>query len=414
MKPLFRQAVGAASAAILTLALTGTAAQAADFAGTITLGAAVSLTGKYSTNGKNTINGYDLAVERVNDMGGIKIGAKTYKLALKYYDDESTSSRGAELAERLIQQDGIKYVLGPYSSGLTKAIAPITEKYHIPMVEGNGAARGLFENGYKYLFAVLNTSDYYLRPAIELAAEQAEKAGKKPGSLRVAIAVENDNFSRDVRAGILEAVKQYHMQLVIDDQLPPELNDMTATLTKVKALRPDILAVSGHSRGAALAIRQVAAMHVYVPMLALTHCDAAQIIKKFGKDANYALCASQWDRHLTYQGHWFKTPEAFAKDFQKKFNYAPPYQAAESAASVLTFVDAFQRAGSLDPQKVRDALAKTDLMTFYGPIKFDDTGKNTAKSMVLYQVQDQHYKVVAPSKWATTQVVYPAPPWNQR
>ncbi len=189
---------------------------------------------------------------------------------------------------------------------------------------------------------------------------------------------------------------------------------MTATLTKVKALRPDILAVSGHSRGAALAIRQVAAMHVYVPMLAMTHCDAAQIIKKYGKDANYALCASQWDRHLTYQGHWFKTPEAFAQAFQQKFNYAPPYQAAESAASVITFVDAFQRAGSLDSQKVRDALAKTDLMTFYGPIKFDHTGKNVAKSMVLYQVQDQKYKVVAPSQWAATKVIYPAPRWNQR
>lgn len=414
MKQLFRQVAGVAGMAALTVALGATSAQAANFDGTITLGAAVSLTGKYSTNGKNTINGYKLAVERVNNMGGVKIGDKAYKLALKYYDDESTSSRGAELAERLIKQDGIKYALGPYSSGLTKAIAPVTEKYHIPMVEGNGAARGLFTHGYKYLFAVLNTSDYYLRPAVDLAAEQAEKEGKKPSSLRVAIAVENDNFSRDVRAGILEAVKKYHMKLVVDDQLPPDLNDMTATLTKVKALKPDILAVSGHSRGAALAIRQVAAMHVYVPMLALTHCDAAQIIKKFGKDANYALCASQWDRHLTYKGHWFKTPESFAETFQKKYHYAPPYQAAESAASVLTFVDAFQRAGSLDPQKVRDALAKTDMTTFYGPIKFDKTGKNIAKSMVLYQVQDEKYKVVAPSKWATTKVIYPAPRWNKR
>ncbi len=179
MKALFRQAVGATAAAVLAVAL-GTPAQAADFAGTITLGAAVSLTGKYSTNGKNTINGYELAVQRINSMGGVKVGNQAYKLALKYYDDESTSSRGAELAERLIQQDGIKYVLGPYSSGLTKAIAPITEKYHIPMVEGNGAARDLFTHGYKYLFAVLDTSDFYLRPAIDLAAEQAQKAGKSP------------------------------------------------------------------------------------------------------------------------------------------------------------------------------------------------------------------------------------------
>ena len=126
---------------------------------TIVLGAAVSLTGKYSTNGKNTKDGYDLAVNVINDKGGIKVGDKPYKLKVVYYDDESTSARGAQLVERLIGQDHVDFVLGPYSSALTKAIAPVTEKYKMPMVEGNGADRDLFKQGYKYLFAVLNTSD---------------------------------------------------------------------------------------------------------------------------------------------------------------------------------------------------------------------------------------------------------------
>ena len=81
----------------------------------IVLGAAVSLTGKYSTNGKNTKDGYDLAVKMINEKGGVKVGGKTYKLQVKYYDDESTPARGAELAERLIKQDGLKFILGPYS-----------------------------------------------------------------------------------------------------------------------------------------------------------------------------------------------------------------------------------------------------------------------------------------------------------
>ncbi|MGH8713765.1 MAG: ABC transporter substrate-binding protein, partial [Casimicrobiaceae bacterium] len=196
---------------------------------TIVLGAAVSLTGKYSTNGKNTQDGYDLAVKRINEMGGVKVGGKSYKLKVIYYDDESTSARGAQLVERLINQDGVKYVLGPYSSGLTKAIAPVTEKYRVPMVEGNGADRDLFDKGYKYLFAVLNTSDYYLRSAINLAAEEAKKAGKDPKSLKVAIAVENDNFSKDVRDGVAEDAKRWGMKIIIDDKLPPEINDMAAT-----------------------------------------------------------------------------------------------------------------------------------------------------------------------------------------
>ena len=94
----------------------------------IILGAAVSLTGKYSTNGEHTKNGYNFAVERINSMGGVKVGGKTYKFDIIYYDDESNSGRAAQLAERLIKQDGVQYMLGPYSSGLTKAIAPVTEE----------------------------------------------------------------------------------------------------------------------------------------------------------------------------------------------------------------------------------------------------------------------------------------------
>ena len=100
----------------------------------IILGAAISLTGKYSSNGVHTQNGYNLAVDRINDMGGIKVGGKTYKFEIIYYDDESNSGRAAQLAERLIQQDGVQYMLGPYSSGLTKAMSPVTEKYQVPMV----------------------------------------------------------------------------------------------------------------------------------------------------------------------------------------------------------------------------------------------------------------------------------------
>ena len=108
---------------------------------TIILGAAISLTGKYATNGIHAQKGYEFAVKKINDTGGVQVGGKSYKLKVQYYDDESTPARGAQLAERLINQDGIKYMLGPYSSGLTKAIAPVTEKYKIPMVEAEGASR---------------------------------------------------------------------------------------------------------------------------------------------------------------------------------------------------------------------------------------------------------------------------------
>ena len=391
--------------AVLVLAAGTVAAEGED--ATVVLGAAVSLTGKYSVNGKNTKDGYDIAVERINEMGGVKIAGRSHKLKVVYYDDESTPARGAQLAERLINQDGVKFVLGAYSSGLTKAMAPVTEKYKVPHVEGNAAARELFTQGYRYLFAVLSTADYYLRDAVILAAEMAKEHGRNPKDVKIAMAFENDPFSLDVREGVVEEAKKYGMKIVVDDKLPPEINDMAATLTKVKAVKPDLLLVSGHEKGATLVVRQTAEMKVDVPMVASTHCDSAKIAENLAQAADGVLCGSQWDRHLAYQDKWFGSAEQYAQRFEKKFNYPTPYQAAESTAVVLVFADAFARAGSLDPEKVRDALASTDLMTMFAPIKFDSTGKNIAKQMVLYQVLNGTYKVVSPRKWAETKPVWP-------
>src|SRR2546428_13118003 len=202
-----------ASGAIALLLVAAGSAIAKAEGDTVVLGAAVSLTGKYSVNGKNTKDGYDLAVKRINEMGGVKVGGKSYKLEVLYYDDESTPARGAQLAERLIGQDGVKFVLGAYSSGLTKAIAPVTEKYKVPHVEGNGAARELFTQGYRYLFAVLSTSDYYLRDAVNLAAERAKEKGRDPKTLKTALAFEDGAVSLDVRDGILEDAKRYGMHV---------------------------------------------------------------------------------------------------------------------------------------------------------------------------------------------------------
>ena len=411
MKKLYRSILSFVS--VLALVFSFGTANAKVEGDTIVLGAAVSLTGKYSTNGEHTKNGYNLAVKRINDMGGVKVGGKSYKFKVIYYDDESNSKRAAQLAERLIKQDGVKYMLGPYSSGLTKAIAPVTEENKIPMVEANGASRSLFTKGYKYLFAVLSPANQYLEVAIDLAVE---KNGGKP--VRIAQAFEQDAFSQDVRLGVLDAAKRTGSKIIIDDKLPKELNDMAATLAKVKAVKPDVLVVSGHSKGALTAIRQISEMKVDVPMLAMTHCDASKLAKQHGDKSEFALCASQWHKTLTYKDKFFGDGMKYDADFTKAYGYAPPYQAAESSAALLVFKDAFERANSFDTKKVRDALAKTEMQTFYGNIKFGSGGQNTAKPMVLFQVMCKSGKcenvVVAPTKWAAAELIHPVPPWSKR
>lgn len=403
-----RQLIVATCAAAVALAFAGPASARVD-GDTIILGSAISLTGKYSSNGINAQHGYDFAVKKINDMGGVKVDGKMYKLKVVYYDDESTPARGAQLAERLIQQDGVKFMVGPYSSGLTKAIAPVTEKYKIPMVEAEGAARSLFTQGYRYMFAALSTSEQYLASAVALAAEMAEKQGKKPSDVRIAMVFENDPFSLDVRAGVVDDAKKYGMQIVLDDKMPRDLSDISATLTKVKALKPDLLVVSGHEKGATTASRQIKEMKVDVPMIAMTHCEAGKIVQQFGAATDGFLCPTQWSETLTYKDKYFGSSGDYDKAFKAAYpTYKTvPYQVAQASAVVLIWKDAFERANSFDTEKLRDALAATNMETFYGNIKFAPEGNNIAKPMVLRQIQGGQYKVVAPTKWASSKLVYP-------
>ena len=383
MKQFSLKALTAVAAVSTTLAMGGNAFAKVE-GDTIILGSSISLTGKYATNGLHTQRGYDYAVNMINDNGGVMVGGKSYKLAIKYYDDESTPARGAQLAERLIQQDGVEYMLGPYSSGMTKAIAPVSEKFGVPMVEAEGASRSLFTQGYKYLFAVLSTSEQYLASAIDMAAA---KSGD-PSKVRVAMAFEGDPFSMDVRAGVVDKIEEYGMEVVIDDQLPADLSDMSTTLTKVKALRPDILVISGHSKGAATAARQIDEMKVNVDMIALTHCEAAKVQEKFPKASNGFLCPTQWVESINKSDAIFGSAADWNEGFKAAYpSYTSvPYQSAQASAAVYVWKEAFEAANSFDKDAVRDAIAATELETFYGDIKFSDAGNNIAKPMFMRQI----------------------------
>ena len=392
-----RSYVAIAGAVAMTVAGVSAPANAKVEGDTIILGSSISLTGKYATNGLHTQRGYDFAVDTINKAGGVSVGGKSYKLAVKYYDDESTPARGAQLAERLIQQDGVEYMLGPYSSGMTKAIAPVSEKFGVPMVEAEGASRSLFTQGYKYLFAVLSTSEQYLATAIDMAAAERKKNFKSPSEVRVAMAFEGDPFSMDVRAGVVDKINEYGMKIIIDDQLPADLSDMSTTLTKVKALRPDLLVISGHSKGAATAARQIDEMKVNVPMIALTHCEAAKVQEKFPNASTGFLCPTQWVETLSKSDAIFGSASEWNEGFKAAYpSYTSvPYQSAQASAAVYVWKEAFEAANSLDKDAVRDAISAVEMETFYGDIKFSENGNNIAKPMFMRQIgSDGSYTLV--------------------
>lgn len=139
------------------------------FDGTLLFGAPLSLTGSTAKEGGLTRDGYELWKETYNAAGGIRAGSKRYRIETKYYDDESNAQKSATLAEKLINEDKVNFLLGPYGTSATLQVSTVAEKNKIPMIEGNGAAESIFEQGYQYTFGVLSPARNYLRGVIDLA-----------------------------------------------------------------------------------------------------------------------------------------------------------------------------------------------------------------------------------------------------
>jgi branched-chain amino acid transport system substrate-binding protein len=394
----------------LALLLASLPALAAD---TIVFGAAISITGKTAKEGEYTRDGYQFAIDKINEMGGIQVGGKKYTVALKFYDDETKPERTAQLIEKLINEDKVNLLLGPYGSSPTGTAAPIAERYKIPMVEANGAAESVFSKGYTYSFMILSPAKLYLRGIIDAVRS------KDPTVKTVAILGENESFSKEVAQGAAEYAKEKGMEVVYDELYPSNTQDVSALLTAIKGKNAQVILGSGHLQDSLLIVKQARDLNVSPKAMGFSVGPSSPEFRaNLGKSADYIYGATQWTEALRYNGNdpW-KTPKAFGDAFRAKHpDYKViPYQVAESAVAVIAYQKAIEKAGSLDPSKVRDALAANDLSTFYGRVKFDSRGVNVFKPMAVEQYQpDGNKYTVWPADVAEKAALYPMLPWDKR
>lgn len=375
---------------------------------TITIGAAISLTGKTFKEGEYVRDGYQLWVEAINARGGLELGGRRHRVRLIYYDDESRPQRTAELIERLIVDDGVDFLVGPYASEPTAAAAAVAERYNVPMVEPNGAAESIFSQGYRYTFGIQTPAPAYLRGVIDLVLHQ------DPAARTVAIIGEDESFSREVARGAAEYAGQRGMRVVSIAFYPPDTQDVSPYLDTMKGESPDLLLGAGHLQDALLVVRQARAIGLRPKAMGFSVGPSTpQFRRHLGADANYILGATQWTSALSYAGEdiW-GTPQAYAAAFKARYpqHSEIAYQAAESSAALVVLQRAIEQVGRLDREAVREALAATDMMTFFGRIKFDDRGLNVFKPMAVEQLHPDGMKyTVFPVEVAERAAIYPIP-----
>ena len=379
-----------------------------EFAGTIVLGAAVSETGRYSREGKDTRQGYNLWLDWVNnEYGGIRVGDERYKVEIIMYDDEGDADTAANLVERLITEDEVDFLLGPYASDLTMSTSAIAERYGMIMVEGNGASEAIFERGFQNIFAVLTPGGNYTQSALQLLAEQ--------GARTVVVAYEDTAFPISVGEGAVRWAEEYGLEVLAVETYPIEVADVSAIMTKFRDLDPDVFVGGGHFNDALLFVNAARELGFNPGAMIITVGPSnPEFVTEVGDAANYIIGPTQWEATMSWEDEYFGTAADYAARYEAMWGEPPTYQAAESTATTLALQLAIEQAGSLEMDAVRQALFDLDVMTFYGPINFDETGKNAGKPMGAIQIQDGVINVIAPAEAAVAEIQYPMAPWDER
>ena len=373
-----------------------------EFAGTVRIGAALSETGKFAVEGRDSRQGYDTWVKWVNEeYGGIEVGGSRYAAEIIYYDDESDADTAANLVQRLIDEDRVDFLLGPYSSGLTSGASAIAEANNVIMVEGNGTSDTMFERGFRNLFLVATIASDYTKSGIELLAAE--------GAASAVIAYEDTSFPTSVANGAIRHLEANGIEVVAVETYPKDIQDVSAIMTKFRDLNPDIFVGGGHYNDAVLFVNSAKELG-FSPegMLITVGPSNPKLVDELGKDVYGVLGPTQWEAVMAYEGPYFGTASEYAAYYESLWGEPPVYQAASATAAALALHLAIEEAGATDTDAVREALYSLQADTFYGPISFDERGVNTAKPMGTVQVQDGRILVVAPAAAAVAEYSLPA------
>jgi len=285
----------------------------------------------------------------------------------------------------------------------------VSEKHRMPMVAPGAVASSIVKKGRRFVFMMIPPAAGFFEGVIDLAASRGLKT--------VAVLNEDTLFPRETAQGGAELARRKGLQVILAEAYPKGTTDFTALLRKVRAASPDLLAAATYLDDAVAITRQAKELDVNPRMYALT---AGATLPKFyellGRTAEFVYVPSQWEPELVTLRAGGLIPIArqypgareFAEAFRKEFPGAElHYYAAQAYGGCQVFIEAVKRAGSLEREKVRDAILKLDFNTVYGAFKVDRDGLQIGHKMLIMQWQDGKKVIVWPAR-------FPTPPWSQR
>src|SRR5438445_5697585 len=359
------------------------------------IGFTASQTGAQNVASNKQTEGIKLWVDDVTKAGGIKLKDGTILMPqIKSYDDQSATDRVQALYTKLINDDKVDCLRSPYSSGLVKAAAVVSEQNGKVMITAGGADDATMEQGFRNIYQVYTPASKYLSGAIDLMLKL------DPTIKKVAIVNEKDSFSASVVAAANPYAKSKGLDVVVAEGYDTGTTDFNPFINKIQAAAPDAIIGGGHFEDGTTFAKQLFDKRVNARFVALLVAPAEPTFKDIGDAAQFIVGPSQWEPAAKYSAETAKaanvpyfgpTPKEFTDRYVAKYTSQPSHQSSGGYAAGLVLQKALEDAGSTDSATPQAALDKIDLMLFYGRVKFSldakTHGKQIAHDMVYVQWQ---------------------------
>jgi len=376
---------------ILTLAIPGAAFAAA----TVKVGFINSITGPEAPIGENLSNGVALAIE--------DLAKKGINVELVKEDDTGKPQIAMSAMEKLATRENVAGVVGPYTSACANAVAKLAEKYQTPLLVPAAAKEEITRQGYKWVFRLNAPADVYAQVVIDAALTLG-----KPQT--IAFIYENTDFGTSTTKTAKEYCAKKGIRMVADEPYSKGSPDYRSTLTKIKAVQPDLVFMVSYVADAILLMRQ--AREIGLQPQAFLGGGAGFTTVQFAKEkeiSNNVLASTQWTDDVNWPG-----AREFGKRYLVKFGKEPTYHAACAYEAMMIMAETAAKAAG-NRENTRAGLKTGKWNGIMGEVKFEDyagfTNQNNHQ-MLVEQVQDGKYETVFPAKFATKKAVFPFPKWK--
>ena len=366
----------------------------------IRIGAAVSTTGSNGRTGLYQQEAYQLWQEQKNTAGGL-LGRP---VEMVIYDDQSDPATGSRLYERLLTEDKVDLVLGPYSSSVTQAVVQVTERAGQPLLAAGASAGDLWNRGYRYLFGIYSVAEDYFKDIIlTIATEQ--------GYASAAIIYEDTLFPTSTAAGAQAHCEEAGIEVAVNEKYPAKATDVSSVLTKVRDANPDLLIGGSYLPDSVLIMRQSKDLGVNARIFAFS-VGAAQpdFGESLGADADFVLGPSMWEPDVETPGN-----AEFLEAYMAKYSRDPDYHSAAGYSACQVLEAAVTEVGEIDLEAIREQYATMELPTVLpGAYKVDENGRMIGHIPLTVQWQGGTKVLVAPADLQTGDITLPTPAWDQR